>query len=395
MRRRISLTLVFLALLGNILVNSVYSQSLWQIETIEDLDKVPPYVSLALDSLGQPHIVHGDYNQVTERVKYLYRDKESWHSETLESAYLGLSLALDSEGYPHFSSISRDYRNVRYTYYDGTAWHSETVGTRSPMATLPRYTSLALDKKGLPHISYLGDDVLTYAWNNGTSWQAQTVDSAETVGEYSSLALDTANRPHISYYDWRKGNLKYASFDGTDWHIETVDSDGNVGLNTSLALDANDYPHISYFQENPDTALLEQLKYAWYDGIIWHAEVVDSRGMGEYSSLDLDPRGHPHISYCVRRGQLDCDELVYAWNDGSAWQAEKVDNQGGMYSSLALDSVGLPHIGYASSEGLKYAYRTSNGMLPDTGTSEIGPWPLIAALCLIGCGLLLRRTTKC
>jgi hypothetical protein len=103
---------------------------------------------------------------------------------------------------------------------------------------------------------------------------------------------DLANYPHISYYDSANDDLKYAFFDGVVWHIEIVDQSGNVGADSSLVLDTKGHPHIGY-----QDATGKALKYAHSDGDSWSFETADSEALAEATSLFLDASGQPHISY--------------------------------------------------------------------------------------------------
>jgi hypothetical protein len=129
-------------------------------------------------------------------------------------------------------------------------------------------------------------------------------------------------------------------------------------------LDAAGRPHISYF----DVVLMS----AYFDGVSWLIEPVDSTWVGYPTSLSLalDGADRPHISYLPGRGGLHLD---YASFDGTSWQTETVNSagEGGLYSSLALDSEGRPHI--SSYDWLESDLIYTTECLPITGASIAGP----------------------
>ena len=287
----------------------------WHIVTVDN--EVGPWTSLTLDGSGYPHISYrtshpSPYEDPTSKIKYAYQDGTGWHTETVDTglrySYGGVSsLALDRNGQPHISYSMDDPRpnttsHVRYAFRDETGWHIEAVGDGSA-----QYPSLALDQKGYPHIGYGAgwpDEGLKYAYQDATGWHIDTVDSeGEAYSGYTSLVLDASGYPHISYYDGTSDDLKYAHQDPAGWHIDTVDSEGDVGTYSSLGLDGSGHPHISYYYCGTSVdygrCTVGDLKYAHRDASGWHIETVDSEGeVGRYAtSLALDEREHPHISY--------------------------------------------------------------------------------------------------
>ena len=83
--------------------------------------------------------------------------------------------------------------------------------------------SIRADSGGAVHVAY-GGDHLYYARYDGTDWKATVVDGAFGVGQHASLALDKNKYPHISYYDYYNGALKYAYYTGVFWGVDVVDT---------------------------------------------------------------------------------------------------------------------------------------------------------------------------
>jgi hypothetical protein len=279
---------------------------------------------LAIDSSNILHISYRDNSK--KYLKYGYRDSTGWHIETVDNGDLVsgyISIALDAIGQPHIVYVNniknaaglyqeQDYykSELKYARRDSAGWHIETALT-TDWQTAILFLSLALDSHNTPHISYYcytslwphsrpGWGRLMYAQNDSSEWIAADVDPDDelSVGKYNSIAIDSENNIHISYfratyYEDEKNNLKYALKDNSGWHIETVDSTAAVGEYTSLALDSNKHPHISYYDIGN-----EDLKYAFKDSSGWHLETVDSTGdAGSFTAIALDSNGNPHISY--------------------------------------------------------------------------------------------------
>jgi PKD repeat protein len=354
-----------------------YDGTAWQVETVDSSGDAGRYSSLALDATGWPHISFCQYHTyanpypgLCDSLKYAFFDGDAWQLSTVERGEdvgYDTSLELDPSGWPHISY--RSSAGLRHAYFDGSTWRSETVDNS---AALGQGTSLALDATGRPQVSYDYDgsvSALKHAWYVGSTWYTEIIE-ASAVGSYrhSSLALDVFGFPHISYglyFDSANDSLHYAWYDGVDWHIQTVDSGNGVGGHTSLALDAAGRPHISYSGGN-------SLKYAWHDGTAWHIQTVETAASG-YTSLALDSAGQPHISF------YDWGNYRprYAWYDGTAWHIETVDSTGnvGMYSSLALDAAGRPYISFydAAWHDLRFAHQCA----PLSGVEITGPAVLL------------------
>ena len=274
--------------------------------------------------------------------------------------------------------------------------------------------SLSMDSTGNPHIAY-GGDHLYYASYSGGAWQVETVDSAFGVGKYAALVLDSSNRPHISYYDAINGALKYATHDGSAWQITTIEQStipisliapdaqtleidpelapraldprewGETFLNLPPELlgEADPYDEFQAPAVNLDAELalpaatesLAEGQTSLDPASAMSIASVDGRGVGLYTSIDLDPFNKPAISYY----DANNGDLKYARWTGSAWDVSIVDSSGdvGRYTSLAIDSSGYAQISYydatlgdlkhARWDGIKWVLRKVDGTGGDVG----------------------------
>ncbi len=402
----------------------------WHFETVDSHGNVAAG-SLALDTSGVPHISYIDY---PDQLKYATLDASGWYTQTLD-AYGGWSnsLALDDQGYPHISYVGSGWDEIKYAFQDGSGWHTQSVSTYDDGELSS--TSVALDVNGDPHISYGGwsyvsntadlmyaylatsgwltqtvhtegdaytsialesngrvhltsydidTQQLTYASQNGSNWQIQSVDRGGDPGRFSSLMLDAGGLPHIGHVDFRFGqtvgaHVSYVNKDLSGWQTSDVEVVGFDGGFTSLGLDGNDVPFISYYSGWDD----HDLRCATEDVSGWHIESVetgiDSFYFSKETSLRLDDNDYPHISYLSLYSSAR--DLKYAYLDVTGWISETVDaglSYGSGYSSLALDSGNVPHISYLGDGELRYAYRDAVGWNIQVVDSEVYAYTSLA-----------------
>ena len=337
------------------------------------IDSSGVYNSIAVDKSGNPHIA---YYQVAQsdtdypKLKYAYKNSTGWHIETVDSTKAGagfyVSLALDSSGNPHmvygevFGQNTTD--KLKYAYKDSTGWHITILDENSYIS----YINLVL-YNDQPRISYYNNSAnsgageLQYMYKNGTKWVKEDVTPKSPGGRWNSLAVDSAGNPRISYYDIVsgpvQGSLRYAerTSDG-QWKITIVDGNLadllNVGAWNSIALDSSGNPCISYNVNNETNG---SLKYAYWDGTKWVTQVV-SNLKSLYSKLVLTQSNSPIIVYQDATTQ----NLKYAYKEGSEWitnnYIDTVDGVG-QWISLTLSPSGIPNVSYTTANSrLKYAY---------------------------------------
>jgi len=178
-----------------------------------------------------------------------------------------------------------------------------------------------------------------------------------------SIAVDSGGHPHIAYGSL---HLHYAYHDGTHWQYEVADASSGVGDFSSIALDPMGKAHISYFDgSNTD------LMYATNAGGSWDCQTVEGDGnVGLYTSICLDQSGNAHISFYDSTN----GDLMYATNAGGSWQTQTVEGSGdvGLYTSIGIDPSGNIHISYydKTNRDLKYALNASGSWQTYTVDSD-------------------------
>lgn len=274
------------------------------------------------------------------------------------------SMALDSNGYPHMTYYNpfSSFDELIYVFWNGTGWTREVAVSDGDVG---HYSSLVLDENDQPHVAHgnwTTTPQLLYSFRNSSGWFTETVVTGSTGGQCSLAMYD--GKPYISYADTTIGirDLMFAYKEDGVWQTELVDDGGSyadyVGSHSSLEFDANGTPHISYCKWDSDVASrsYDDLKYAFHNGTGWEVETVDTGGtfgrVGEYTSLEIDSKGRPHISYF----DMVNGDLKYAYLTASGWVIEVALAGGGAHTSLALDPNDNPHISHFSG-GLKYTYK--------------------------------------
>ncbi len=343
----IGILLVLASFVGMLNIVSENAMALtWSTETVDSVDNVGHYLSMAVDSNNYPHISYCDWTNID--LKYARWNGSAWNVEVVDSTGdvgLHTSITIDRNDRPHISYFDWTNVDLKYARRDGSGWIRQTVDSYGPVGY---FTSIALDSNDYPYISYNrwgSTRSLKFAKWTGTGWVTMTVDSVPNVGHYTSMAIDSKNNPHISYQDTDYERLKYAKYTPSGWSKEFVDSGSANGEHTSIALDSNDYAHIAYMRSSG------VLKYARWNGTGWVIDNVVANAVA--GSIALNESDYPRISYATS----GYGYLNYATWTGTSWDIEQQIDSDSSITSLALDSAGNVHIAYrdAANGDLKYA----------------------------------------
>jgi hypothetical protein len=353
----------------------------WEVLNVTFAEKPPLRPSLALDRTGTPHIAYitqsGDLKYMSPTGKRDFA-LTRWSGTVVTNADKGSkysSLAFDTTGNPSISYADEKTGELKVASFKvakgGNFWTTETV-----VKTVDGVgqNSLVITPSG-PQISYYDYSTrsLNYASKKGNTWYTTVVDKNSDVGGWNSLQINQKGIPRISYTDYSRAALRYAESSGSNgisnrWSITKVEGgdvvggiwlpSNYVGKYTSLALDNRGNPWISYYDEGNHS-----LKYANRIDSLWTtrqvyptSEAPTGRGIGSYSSLALKKGKDPYISsYDDEHGDLFF-AVPFDIN-----QHAKVDTNGdvGRYTSMVLTPNNDPYIAYydTTSQAVKFAWR--------------------------------------
>lgn len=231
-----------------------------------------------------------------------------------------ISMGIDRKGhlyisYGHHATQLRYRRSINPS--DIGAWTEELPMTAAaeetvmcPAFILPRHgfplTLLYRDgihDKGTARIKTY--DEATQTWNNHPQpilsgseqipWASNAYWSHPAVGTDGSLHLSLVWRTHNLGEEQHNINIGYAcSYDnGLTWQtsrkhpyklpitpvnaeaIHSALTSSNLLNQTSMALDSHNCPHIAFYADDPDG--VPQYQHLWFDGKVWHHQIVSSR----------------------------------------------------------------------------------------------------------------------
>ncbi len=215
-------------------------------------------------------------------------------------------------------------------------------------------------------------------------WKIETVDTSG-AGMFTSMKIDKSGNAHVVYVPEIDGHpLKYAFWDSSVKRWFTMKIGGPASF-TTLVLDSKQYPRISYADHG--TGLGAKLKYVYWNGSTWKIDpIVIQVGavVSYYTSIALDVNDKPFFSYYDYADPSNTFRLRMRsvfWM-GNYWEAKTVDPQGGSgkFNSIAVDSKGVPHIAYANvkyeSSGLRFADWDGQAWKTEILEGAKGPTPV-------------------
>ncbi|MGB6423380.1 MAG: hypothetical protein WBF05_16225 [Anaerolineales bacterium] len=352
---------------GDLLTTTIKTQG-WDFDDVDTSGDNGQYVSMKIDSNGIPHVVYfyatNQDDVVKQDLKYAKWNTSSWDIitlDSLENVGMFASLALDSNDRAYVSYIDATNRNLKFTYQEPlfNAWIAPVVVDPS-VPTYDRwdenkikaYTSIAVDdtNPNYPgvHITYydaypgpISSDPprgrLKYARGVNTlgaiTWpEVGTIiddGAGEDKGKWNSLVWDPVDTAlHVCYYEDfidtpEDGNLRYAYRTGAgeppgdNWTGQTtIDGEGpvpnfsvgDVGAYCSIAISSGGEPAISYYDASKGALkLIFSTTFVLPDADVSFLPII----LNDYGTPDHCDDAYPTVCIPSPPPDLQCANIPY------------------------------------------------------------------------------------
>ncbi|MFZ2956404.1 MAG: hypothetical protein WA705_05905 [Candidatus Ozemobacteraceae bacterium] len=211
------------------------------------------YCSLAVDSVGNPHLSFIFYHGGKRELRYARALNKQWKTETLipfsTTMQTNSSIALGSDNSVHIACGSSDKRLYHLTNRTGT-WMNTVVDSlgNGPFAYR---VQIAVDKSGGAHLVYdqRSKNALRYATNKSGSWVTETLDTEGDSWNNPAIWIDAETHVHISHFDPAEKAIRYRCNTNGLWNTSIIEDEGKVGLETSIFGTRDGHVSVGYFLE--------------------------------------------------------------------------------------------------------------------------------------------------
>ena len=336
------------------------------------------YTDVAVDSLGNVHIVHLDLSD--NLIRYVTDSSGSWVATTIAndiSDANSVSINIDSHDKVHIfytSSINSNTYALMHATNASGSWQTSSIVIENNMRRLYiDNDSTAIDSSGNFHLAYKGWDsaspekIIKHSTNATGPWVITSITSSASGNLGTpSVVVDSENKPHVIWMDYDTKVIKHSTNATGSWATTSIISINTSIINTvcySTSIDSEDNIHIAYVVGALDNN--SPLIYATNASGTWETTTIDNIAFNytPLCSIAVDYSGKAHISY-LSTSPSDYNVLKYATNASGTWVTTDVDpdpSKGftdihfsmGVYSSIAIDSKNKVHISYQGSYGNK------------------------------------------
>lgn len=294
--------------------------------------------SIAIDKQGVTHFVY--YDAPTQTMEYATRNSAGEWSQTMvvdnSLPFQGyyLSMALDSQGQPSVAYFDGTNGDLKFARFDGSIWNINTIDAKNSTGAYP---TLVFDRNGYALITYYrktSGDLRAARRDADGNWSITTIDAPGDVGRSTTAALAFNGSVGVAYEDSTHGWLKYALLDprSNTWASTYVDKKTQGVAYMSLGYSPEDAsPWISYYDAYP-----ADLKVARFVNRGWTSSKVATRGAtGLFTTLYFADADQANVVYYDKRA----DALYVSEESAGEWTTRLLQSSAGRFATAAVDRV--------------------------------------------------------
>jgi hypothetical protein len=292
------------------------------------------YNGIAVDSIGNPHIVRKQNNSLY--YSSYTKTIDSWTKNFITysindgSVSSFQDIALNSSNDPmvcyYYTTLPEPTYDLKFTSYtQGVGWNSQ-IRTIESVGDAGKYCKIQVDSLGQPHMVWWTEngsnsDIRYSSFTYGIGWSSSTV-FGDIPGVYGlDFKLDSKNNAHI-VFDYANTLILYSSFTiGSGWSLNVVIYPPESNVFPSLDIDSLDNAWISYTGNN-------YIAYSSYTYSLRRTDNTKSVSQVPYKSNIVLDKDNVYMIYDLN------DVLYYSYNDYGLWTTNILSSFG-RYSDMA------------------------------------------------------------
>jgi hypothetical protein len=262
---------------------------------ISNTPGISNFASLALDSLGNVHVVWTDDTYGNNEILYCYLNGENWSVPVNISKDSTDSqepdIIIDAQGHPHVSWTDWQTGEILWTFFDGTTWSSPiNIKDYVGFSVSP---SLAADDSSRVFIAWHnlgGQSDIYFSIYDGISWSVpQNLTDDPEDSAFPDIVVGSKGYVHLVWKDYDDLDIHYSKYEGESWT-----SDMNISQLTGqscdpkVTLDSQDHPHVVWEERKEGY----HIYYTFYDGQDWVPSYRISSGHNPSISHDFETYSH-------------------------------------------------------------------------------------------------------
>jgi len=321
----------------------------WSTEVVDTSSPTGLFTALAVSKNGIIHIAY--YQENFEDARYAVWQNGNWTYSAVQSkgrcGYLP-SIALNSYGDPTITYTCIEPSSIQIAGRKNGIWTNPTiiidVNTGSGSLLNETSSTILIDSNNISHLAYYNPDLTDVEYLSSESGWPLRLGDAHQEGIKIGLAQDSAGTLYACYSDGAIICEKLTP-ESNSWEtLPKLSSSGSDDKFPAIAIDSDNQLHLLYYDAENGI-----LRYAHWDGNIWHETELEHLILGRYIGLVIGPYDDLHACVYHKINGDSSTELLYLHQIDGNWLSFETIQSGdqiGRYCSIAVDNQDRPYISY-------------------------------------------------